>query len=104
VTETFAVNELIKQAGWAETPVEFFHFRTREQHEVDLVVQTGEGAVAGIEIKASSTIADTDFRGLRMLRERLGDAFLGGAVLNLGQRAYTYEDRLHVLPVDRLWA
>jgi len=104
VTETFAVNELIKQAGWAQARVEFFHFRTRDQHEVDLVAQTGEGTVAGVEIKASSTVADTDFRGLRMLRDRLGKDFLGGAVLNLGQRAYTYDDRLHVIPLDRLWA
>jgi predicted AAA+ superfamily ATPase len=26
-----------------------------------------------------------------------------GQVVNLGQRSYTYEDRLHVLPLDRLW-
>jgi uncharacterized protein len=37
------------------------------------------------------------------MRDRLGMSFLGGVVLNLGQRAYTYEDRLHVLPLDRLW-
>lgn len=104
ITETFAINELIKQGGWASTPVRFFHFRTRDQHEVDLVAQTDEGAIAGVEVKASSTVADTDFRGLRLLRDRLGDDFLGGAVVNLGQRAYTYENRLHVIPLDRLWA
>jgi uncharacterized protein len=104
LTETFAVNELIKQAGWAETRVRFSHFRTRDQHEVDLIVETEEGAVAGVEVKASSTVADPDFRGLRLLRDWLGTNFLGGIVLNLGQRAYTYEDRLHVLPLDRLWA
>ena len=104
VTETFAVNELIKQAGWAENRVHFAHFRTRDQQEVDLVVQTEEGVVAAVEVKASSTIADTDFRGLRLLRDRLGREFVGGVLLNLGQRAYTYEDRLHVIPLDRLWA
>ena len=103
LTETFAVNELIKQAGWAEAQVRFSHFRTRDQHEVDLVIETGEGAIAGIEVKASSTIADNDFRGLRLLRDRLGTSFLGGVVLNLGQRSYSYENRLHVLALDRLW-
>ena len=104
ITETFAVNELIKQAGWAKARVEFSHFRTRDQHEVDLVVQTAEGTIAGVEVKASSTVTDNDFRGLRLLRDRLGQEFLGGVVLNLGQRSYTYEDRLHVLPLDHLWA
>jgi hypothetical protein len=41
---------------------------------------------------------------MRLLREKLGDLFTGGVVVNLGQRSYTYEDRLHVLPLERLWA
>ncbi len=49
-------------------------------------------------------MADPDFRGLRLLRDRLGADFLGGVLLNLGQRSYTYDDRLHVMPLDRLWA
>jgi uncharacterized protein len=48
LTETFAVNELIKQAGWAKTRARFSHFRTRDQHEVDLIVETEEGAIAGL--------------------------------------------------------
>jgi hypothetical protein len=40
---------------------------------------------------------------MRLMRAKLGDAFLGGVVVNLGQRSYTYEDRLHVIPMDRLW-
>ena len=104
LVETFTVNELMKQAGWAQQEVEFSHFRTRDQQEVDLVIETSAGSVAAIEVKASGTVADHDFAGLRLLRDKLGSAFVGGAVVNLGQRSYTYEDRLHVLPLDRLWA
>lgn len=32
-----------------------------------------------------------------------GEAFLAGVALHLGERSYTYEDRLHVMPVNRLW-
>jgi predicted AAA+ superfamily ATPase len=103
VVETFAVNELIKQAGWSSVQVRFTHFRTRDGYEVDLVAETTEGRIAGVEIKASATITDSDFRGLRLLRDKLGTDFLGGVLLNLGQRSYTYEDRLHVIPLDRLW-
>jgi len=45
-----------------------------------------------------------DFRGLRLLRDKLGGDFVGGVVLHLGPRAYTKEDRLHVLPLDFLWS
>ena len=44
------------------------------------------------------------FSGLKQLRASLGDSFRGGAVLYLGRRSYSYDDRLHVLPLDRLWA
>jgi len=54
-------------------------------------------------VKASASVAGADFRGLRALRDVLGDAFLGGVVLCLGERSSTYEERLHVIPVDRLW-
>jgi predicted AAA+ superfamily ATPase len=103
LVETFTVNELIKQAGWARTSVTFSHFRTKDQQEVDLVIETDAGAVAAIEVKAAATGTDQDFRGLRALRDRLGDEFVGGAVINLGKRSYTYDDRLHVLPLETLW-
>lgn len=104
LVETFAVNELMKQAGWARQEVRFSHFRTRDHQEVDLVIETAAGSVAAIEVKASGTVTDRDFSGLRLLRDRLGDAFVGGAIVNLGQRSYTHEEGLHVLPLERLWA
>ncbi|MER7197431.1 hypothetical protein CG723_29435 [Streptomyces sp. CB01635] len=103
LVETFTVNELIKQSGWSQQAVSFSHFRTRDQQEVDLVLETDAGMVAGVEVKAAGTVKDGDFAGLRALRERLGEDFAGGVVINLGKRSYTYEERLHVLPLDALW-
>ncbi len=94
LVETFAVNELIKQGGWSESLLEFSHFRTKEHHEVDLVIESHEGMVAGVEIKAKSSIEDKDFRGLRLLRDHLGKDFVAGVLINLGQLSYTYDDRL----------
>jgi predicted AAA+ superfamily ATPase len=103
VVETFAVNEILKQAAWATTSVTFSHLRTHTKREVDLVLETRDGAVAGVEIKASSTITDNDFTGLRMMRDKLGDDFTAGVVLNLGHRSYRHDDRLYVASLDRLW-
>ena len=41
---------------------------------------------------------------LRKLRVAVGKPFLAGVALYRGERAYTHEDRLHVIPVDRIWA
>jgi predicted AAA+ superfamily ATPase len=103
LVETFAVNELLKQGGWSESLLEFSHFRTKELHEVDLVIESHEGMVAGVEVKAKSSIEDKDFRGLRLLRDSLGKDFVAGVLINLGQLSYTYDDRLYVMPLDRLW-
>lgn len=56
------------------------------------------------ELLKQASVPGGDLTGLRMLRDTVGDGFLGGVVLYLGQRSYTFEDRLHVVPVDRLWA
>lgn len=104
VIESFGVNEVLKQAGWAESPLSFSHFRTKDGQEIDLVCETDDGRIAGVEIKAASSVEDKDFRGLRLLRDTLGSDFLGGVVLYLGPRSYTKEDRLHVVPLDHLWS
>ena len=103
LAETFAVNEIQKQAAWSSRPPTVGHFRTKEDQEVDLVCEDDDGRVAAVEVKAASSPTDKDFSGLRLLRDRLGPAFLGGVVLHLGPRAYTREDRLHAVPLDRIW-
>jgi uncharacterized protein len=102
--ETFGVNEILKQAGWSQEPVAFSHFRTKEGMEVDLVCETDDGRVAAIEVKASARVEDGDFRALRYLRDKLGRDFVAGVVLYLGRLSYTKDDRLHVIPLDRLWS
>lgn len=101
--ETFAVNEAIKQVSWLDGIAGFGHWRTYDGDEVDFVVEREDGAVLALEIKAAGRVPGDDFKGLRKLRAAVGDAFIGGVVLYLGPRSYTYEDRLHVVPLDRLW-
>jgi hypothetical protein len=104
VLETFAVNEVLKQSGWAKAPVAFSHFRTRDGQEVDLVCETEDGRVAGIEIKSAGSVTPADFSGLRALRAKTGTEFLGGVVLYLGQFSFTQEEGLHAMPLDALWS
>lgn len=101
--ETFCVSEILKQASWMETPPQAGHWRTHDGDEVDLVLERDDGAIAAVEVKTAERARDGDFRSLRKLREALGARFLGGTMLHLGTHAYTYEDRLHAIPVDRLW-
>jgi uncharacterized protein len=104
LVETFAVGEILKQVSWSDEVTTASHFRTETGDEVDLVLETWDGRVAGFEIKAGTRIKDPDLNGLRLLRDRLGDRFVGGFVLNLGELAYRKEDRIAIMPLCTLWA
>jgi uncharacterized protein len=101
--ETFAVNEVIKQSSWLADIVGHGHWRTHDDREADIVLEREDGAIAAFEIKGRARVPGDEFAGLRILRDAVGDAFVGGAVLYLGRRSYTYEDRLHAMPLDRIW-
>jgi predicted AAA+ superfamily ATPase len=103
LVETFVVGELRKQASWLPEPATLGHWRTADAVEVDLVVETDDGRVVAFEVKATERVSGRDFRGLSQLRDRVGDRFIAGVALGLGTRSYTYSDRLHVMPIDRLW-
>ena len=73
--ETFVFQELRRQASWQDVPVEFSHLRDRDGVEVDIVMEQGSHAMAGVEVKASATVRRSDFHGLRKLRGVAGDRF-----------------------------
>jgi predicted AAA+ superfamily ATPase len=101
--ETFVVGELRKQASWQDSAVTLGHWRTSGGGEVDLVVEYDDGQVVAFEVKASERATGPAFTGLRQLRDLLGSRFQAGVILTTGRRSYTYEDRLHVMPIDQLW-
>ncbi len=101
--ETFVVGEVSKQLDWLEASVQRGHWRTHEGEEVDLVLEREDGKVAALEVKAASRVMGSDLHSLAKLSRKLGSQFLGGVVLYTGTRAYSYENDLHVVPVDRLW-
>jgi predicted AAA+ superfamily ATPase len=101
--ETFAVGELRKQASWLDEHVTLGHWRTSDGTEVDLVAEFDDGQVMAFEVKANQRATGTDMSGLQQLREALGPRFRAGIVLTTGQRTYTHTDRIHIMPIDRLW-
>ena len=101
--ETFAVGEILKQASWMDHTPTVGHWRTRGGVEVDLVVEQPDGAVVAFEIKAAGGWHPRIGRGLRALRDELGDRFKAGVALHTGQWATRPEGRIHALPIDLLW-
>ncbi len=101
--ETFVVGEILTQASWSDAVSGCGHWRTHDGDEVDIILERDDGAVVAFEVKAGSRVPGAELSGLRKLRRALGTQFIGGIALYTGERSYTYEDRIHVMPIDRLW-
>ena len=101
--ETFVIGELLKQASWSDNATALGHWRTHDGQEVDLVIERDDGVVTGFEVKAARKIERKDASGLIALRDSLGPQFNAGYILTTGDASYRYDDRIYVIPVDRLW-
>ncbi len=101
--ETFVLQELRRQASARAEPPTFHHFRDRDDFEVDIVLEQGHSAVAGVEVKAAASVGQRDLRGLRKLREAAGTSFAAGVVLYDGGATVNFGDGLFAVPVRRLW-
>lgn len=102
--ETFVATELQRQASWSDDRPAFFHFRDRDQREVDVVIERRDGSIIAIEVKAAATVHERDFRGLDHLRSKLGRRFRAGVLLYAGANTVSFGDRLAAAPISGLWA
>lgn len=100
--ETFVLQELKRQSICQEHPLSFFHYRDKDQTEVDVVIERGASAVAGVEVKASATVTTSDFRGLHKLKKTTGDRFACGVVLYDGEIASSFGDGMFAVPIRSL--
>lgn len=101
--ESFVAGELRRQLVWAQTPARLFHFRDRDGLEVDIVVESDDRRVAGIEMKAAGSVRPADLRALTVLRDKLGSRFSMGVIFYTGTRSLPFGDRLWALPYSALW-
>ena len=102
VLETFIYQELRRQASWQEEAVSFSHFRDKDKVEVDFVLESG-GKVAGIEVKASSTVTPSDFKGLHKLQHAVQRGFALGVVLYDGEAIVPFGNNMYAVPISMLW-
>jgi len=74
------VNELLRQSCVIDEPLVFSHFRDRSGVEVALIIEPAEGTVVCIEVKSARSTTPVDAKGLRFLRDCLGDRFSCGVI------------------------
>jgi len=103
LVETFVLGELTRQLAATGQPVRLYHYRDRDQYEVDAILESASGEVVACEVKAAETVRSEDFRGIQRLTRRLGDQLVAGVVLYAGGQPLPFGDRLRAWPISALW-
>lgn len=104
IFENFVVGEIVKQASWHPDRPKLFHFRNRNNLEVDVIIERANGDIAGIECKYKRQVEPRDWSGLAYLRRQLGEQFRCGAVIYTGEHTIELEDHIWAVPVESLWS
>ncbi|MCF7732562.1 MAG: ATP-binding protein, partial [Akkermansiaceae bacterium] len=101
--ESMVVQQLVAQAGWTDPAIRFWHYRDKDQVEVDCVVSRGS-RIWGVEVKASQTVAAADTKGLSRLAEQSGNDFAGGIVFYSGTSILPLGNGPFLaVPISKLW-
>ncbi len=100
--ESFVLQQIATQAGWTDSDLRLWHYRDKDQLEVDIVLTRGK-KVWGIEVKRASTISKKDGNGLRRLKSQAGKHYQGGVILYGGNVARELEQGIVAVPLAYLW-
>lgn len=101
--ESFVYNELRRQASWSSEDIRFFHYRDKDQYEVDIVMEQGGGNIVAVEVKAAATVSEKDFKGLRRLQSLAGNSWKIGVVFFDGEIPLQFGEDLYAMPISALW-
>ncbi len=102
--EAFVGCELIKLISYhGHGEYTLLHFRSREQKEVDFVVEAADRRVVGVEVKTTTTADARDFKGLRAFAQLAGERFHRGILLYGGSECVPFGPKLWAIPISALW-
>jgi predicted AAA+ superfamily ATPase len=81
------------------------HLRTRGgEHEIDLILERGDGRIVAIEIKLTANVRDSDLRHIEWFQSNIGDDLLDAIVITTGTDAYRRADGIGIVPAALLTA
>ncbi len=102
VLESYVGMELVKAGAMAGAGTDVMHYRTTKGTEIDFMVESADGRIAGIEVKSGRTVDSADFRRFERLEQAHGELFVRGVVLYTGDRVVPFGERLAAWPVGLL--
>ena len=100
----FVFNELKKQANFTDERVRFYHYRDKDQVEIDIIIENSMDEIIAIEVKATSTINQKDLTRLKKLNDISKGKMKLGIILYDGDHTTSFGDNLYAVPIATLWS
>lgn len=100
--ETFVFHELSAHIEANPGTYSLFHYRDRDNHEIDYLIEGEDGALLGVEVKASSTVGLEDFKHLKWFQSKASTPFKG-IVIYTGKHVLSFGENLKAVPISALW-
>jgi predicted AAA+ superfamily ATPase len=104
LVESFVFHELAAQID-LDNQYRLFHYRDRADREIDFLVERGDGAVLGIEVKAGHSVSSSDFKAWKWFADnrKADKGQYTGIVLYAGDRTIRFSGNMLAVPMAALW-
>jgi predicted AAA+ superfamily ATPase len=104
LVETFVFQELAAQIDLGND-YKLFQYRDRVDREIDFIVERGDGALLGIEVKAGHNVSSEDFSAQRWFEENIlkTKKTYMGLVLYSGDKVIPFGKNMIAVPIAALW-
>ena len=102
--ESFVHHELAAQADLAGG-IELYHYRDQKKREIDFILESDDGSIVGVEVKAGGVVRQDEFKHLAWFRDNLARkrAFTG-IVLYSGKAVVAFGENLYAVPLSALFS
>ncbi len=101
--ETFVYTQLASEVDTLGRDYQLYHYRDRDRHEIDFLIEGQNGAILAIEVKAGANLSSRHFTHLRWFREKYQPARFVGIVLHTGEQTVAFGENLWAVPIASLW-
>lgn len=101
--ETFVYTQLAAEVNVLGRNYQLYHYRDRDRHEIDFLIERHDGAILAIEVKAAANISPKQFTQLRWFREKYQPRHFIGVVLHTGDQVVAFGENLWAIPIASIW-
>lgn len=102
IIESFVYHELAIQSEIYGAKI--YHYRDRENREIDFILESEDEQIACIEVKAGATVSKSDFRHIEWFRDNIAKSQdIITIILYAGEHTVSFGNGLIAVPLAALW-